>query len=439
MKRLLSWILVTILLVSTFPLISLAESTPKIKIVFSELSVVATDDKKALFEKYVLTPMAEAFPECEIIYEPFSDRQTLAVQIAGGGGPDYMLLDGVTDAVEYAKAGRIVDLTAYSAKYGWEDQVFPWAYKTAVYDGKLYSIPNSFEGMVIYFNEKVFRDNGWVKPQNAGDLVTLCEEALKKGIVPFAFGNSDYQGAVDWLYSSFLSCYASPAVMKEVLTGTKKFTEPLVKESVQLMVDWWKAGYFGNRMSQALTTTDMVAQFANGDAAMMIDGTWAVGDLMNVYKDCEWSLDLIPELREGVGKVLPLATGGVYVINAASKNPDKAAEIIDWLLFKSVDRHIESVEKAKYQPYPIKAFDTSKFTSGIDPQLTALYATLMGGQESGNVGYCSWTFFPSAARVYMNEQTDALFLDLLSVDEYLETVQGFVDAAIASGTAPVIP
>ena len=244
---------------------------------------------------------------------------------------------------------------------------------------------------------------------------------------------------MDWLYSSFLSGYAGPAELKKALTGEAKFTDPLLMESIQQMVDWWKAGYIGNRMSQAITTSNMVAQFANGDAAMMIDGTWVVTELRNVYQDCEWSLELLPELREGVGRVLPLATGGVYVINASSKHQDTVAEMIDWLLFRSVDRHIESVEKANYQPYPIVDFDVSKFSAEIDPRLMNMYETLMEGQASGNVGYCSWTFFPSDARVYMNEQTDGLFLDLLTIQEYMETVQGYVDAAIANGTAPVIP
>lgn len=437
MRKFLSLLLVSCLLLGLIPLAGLASQKPKI--VFSELVTSATDETTALYEKYVLSPMRERFPDYDIQFEPFSDRQTLNVQIAGGGGPDFVLLDGVTDAFEFAKAGRIVDLTDYSEKYKWEEEVFPWAYKTAEYNGKLYSIPNSFEGMVMYFNDKVFRDNGWEKPTTAAEVVELSKVALSKGIIPLAFGNSDYQGAVDWLYSSFLSGYAGPTELKKALTGEVKFTDPLLMESIQQMVDWWQAGYIGNKMSQAITTSNMIAQFANGDAAMMIDGTWAVTELSNVYKDSEWSIELLPELREGVGRVLPLATGGVYVINASSKNQDAVAEIIDWLLFRSIDRHIESVEKGNYQPYPIVDFDMSKFTSEIDPKLMSMYETLMEGQSSGNVGYCSWTFFPSDARVYMNEQTDGLFLNLLTTQEYMETVQEYVDKALADGTAPLIP
>lgn len=437
MKRILPFFLVLVLLLSVLPFGVFAGQ--KTKIVFSELVTNATDDTNALFEKYMIAPLRERFPEYEIQFEPFSDRQTLTVQIAGGGGPDFVLLDGVTDAFEYAKAGRVVDLTPYADKYQWEQEVFPWAYKTALYEGKLYSIPNSFEGMVIYYNEKVFREHGWEKPTTAAEVTALCDEMLAKGIIPFAFGNSDYQGAVDWLYSSFLSGYAGPAELKKALTGEAKFTDPLLVESIQQMVDWWKAGYIGNKMSQAITTSDMITQFANGDAAMMIDGTWAVTNLMNVYTDAEWSIDLLPELRPGVGRVLPLATGGVYVINASSKNQDIVAEMIDWLLFRSVDRHIESVEKANYQPYPIVDFDVNKFSTQIDPRLMSMYETLMEGQSSGNVGYCSWTFFPSDARVYMNEQTDGLFLDLLSVQEYMQTVQTYVESALANGTAPFVP
>ena len=74
----------------------------------------------------------------------------------------------------------------------------------------------------------------------------------------------------------------------------------------------------------------------------------------------------------------------------------------------------------------------------MNPKMKDMYKTLMDAQGSGDVGYCSWTFFPSDARVYMNEQTDGLFLGILTVDEYLGEVQKFVDNAIATGNSPFV-
>jgi raffinose/stachyose/melibiose transport system substrate-binding protein len=398
---------------------------------------LADDAQVAVREIYIDEPLNAAFPDMDIEVKMYNDRQSLQIEVAGGGGPDILDLDGPTDVAEFAKANRVLDLTSYAEKYGWGDMFYDWAYDSCLYQNKLYSLPTSFEGMVIYYNMDVLNENGWEIPETKDQLVSLMEAMQGKGIIPMAFGNADYQGAVDWLYSTFMSCYAGPDAVKAAVTGEIKFTDPLIRDSLQLMVDWWKAGYIGDRKSQSVTTTDMLAFFAEGRAGMMIDGTWASGQLVATYPECNWQAEMVPELREGVGTVLPFATGGGYAINANSKNPDKAAEILNFL-FTSWDRHYKSIREASYQPYPLKDFDINNL-QGMDSRLLYMYDVLEEAQENDMIGYCSWTFFPSETRIYMNENTDALFLDMLTVDQYLAKAQETIDAAIAAGTVPVFP
>ena len=57
-------------------------------------------------------------------------------------------------------------------------------------------------------------------------------------------------------------------------------------------------------------------------------------------------------------------------------------------------------------------FDIAKL-EGMDEKLLDQYKLLMDAQKNNQIGYCSWTFYPSEMRVYMNENTDALFLGYL--------------------------
>lgn len=95
-------------------------------------------------------------------------------------------------------------------KYGWKDMFYDWAYDSCIYNGALYSLPTSFEGMVMYYNMDVMAENGWEVPTTKEELVELMPKMQEAGVIPIAFGNSNYQGAVDWLYSTFTSCYAGP-------------------------------------------------------------------------------------------------------------------------------------------------------------------------------------------------------------------------------------
>lgn len=220
------------------------------------------------------------------------------------------------------------------------------------------------------------------------------------------------------------------------MEGTGKFTDDAIKDSLQVMVDWWEKGWLGDNASQSITNEDMMAFFAEGRAAMMINGTWASNQLLATYPDCNWDSEMLPADAEH-GPILPFATGGGYAINANSKNADLAAEVLNYL-FTSLDRHYQSINEAGYQPYPLKEFDLSRL-EGMDEKLLDQYTLLMDAQTNNQIGYCSWTFYPSEMRVYMNENTDALFLGQLSLDDYLKKAQSYIDAAREEGAIPVLP
>lgn len=412
-----------------------ADSGEKIPIVIS--CYLADDNQVAVRQKYFDEPLAEAFPDCDIEVKMYTDRQSLQIEVAGGGGPDILDLDGPTDVAEFAKADRVLPLDDYAAKYGWKDMFYDWAYNSCFYNDKLYSLPNSFEGMVIYYNMDVMNENGWEKPKSKDELETLAQKAMDAGYIPFSFGNSDYQGAVDWLYSTFTSCYGGGVKsLKNALAGDGHYTDDGIKESFEIMNDWWQKGWIGNKASQSITTTDLVAFFAEGRAAMMINGTWASSGLLATYPDCNWDSEMLPD--DGVnGQVLPFATGGGYAINANSEHADKAAEILNWI-FTSMDRHYASINEAGYQPYPLKNFDMAKL-EGMDKKLYDQYKLLMDAQANNQIGYCSWTFYPSDMRVYMNENVDGIFLQTLTIDDFLKESDTYLQKAKEEGTVPTLP
>ena len=411
-----------------------SDSKEKEKLVIS--CYLADDSQVAVREKYIDGPLKEAFPDVDIEIKMYNDRQSLQVEVAGGGGPDILDLDGPTDVAEFAKSDRVLDLGKYAEQYGWQDIFYDWAYDSCFYEGKLYSLTTSFEGIVMYYNTDVFKENGWEIPKTQEELVELMKTIQEAGIIPIAFGNSNYQGAVDWLYSTFTSCYAGPEAVKKAMTGEGKYTDAPIKDSLQTMVDWWNEGWLGDHASQSITNEDMLAFFAEGRAAMMINGTWASSQLVTVYPDCNWDSEMMPP-KEGEKQILPFATGGGYAVNANSKNADLAAEVLNYL-FTSLDRHYQSINEASYQPYPLKTFDISNL-EGMDAKLLDQYKLLMDAQENNQIGYCSWTFYPAEMRVYMNENTDAVFLGELSLDDYLANAQTYIDDALEKGTVPVLP
>src|SRR5215211_7199831 len=85
--------------------------------------------------------------------------------VIGGAGPDVVTTPGPSFAVELAKAGKLVALDDIAAEQGWDQSFVPWALDLGKVDGKLYSIPNEVETLVLYYNKTLFEEKGWTPPK----------------------------------------------------------------------------------------------------------------------------------------------------------------------------------------------------------------------------------------------------------------------------------
>ena len=59
------------------------------------------------------------------------------------------------------------------------------------YDGKLYGLPRNTDVACIYYNQKMFADNGWEISQTYDELIALADTIKSAGIVPMAMDGGD--------------------------------------------------------------------------------------------------------------------------------------------------------------------------------------------------------------------------------------------------------
>jgi len=385
-------------------------------------------------------PMQEAFPDDTFEFVHFADFRSLQIPLAAGAGPDllHLSIGGPSAAIELAKGDRILPMDQWSAQYGWSDIIHEWAYGAGYWQGQLWSIPDTFEGMGIFYNVSILNQMGFSQPpqtyQELMDFVHACVEA---GIVPIAFGNADWFGAVDWLYSMFLSNYAGPDALREAIQGTRPWNDPLIRGSLEMMVEWWQNGWITERASQAITMSDATMMVVDGRAAMEWAGSWRGGTLAREMDEGEWVFAPMPGMRPGVDNIVAIATGSAYSINAGASDPDFAAEVLNWM-FTTVDRHRQSVVYANWQPYPIQAIDDD-FWTGMHPDVAIMNSVMLDAMADNRIGWCAWTFFAVDVRTYMNENTDGLFMGLVSMDEFIDEIQRISDAAVAADEIPPFP
>jgi raffinose/stachyose/melibiose transport system substrate-binding protein len=400
------------------------------------------DASIAAVQKLYVDPFEATHPDIHIKVVPINEEGAGAkvqTALAAGQGPDFIETPGSSTAIPYAQAGYLADLGPLAEEEGWKDTMLPWALDMGVIDGKLVAIPVTYETLVLYYNKTLFAEHGWQPPTDQASLETLAGEMVDAGVTPFTAGNADYVGATEFLISAFLNEVAGPGNVHDALAGKRPFTDQPFVDAIQRLVDYFDAGWFAGGAKQyfAASDTQKMSKIANGDAGMLISGSWDIATMNEYFGESgqDWGWVALPSLADGVpGDVYPLSVGGTISINSATKNLPAAEEYLKWK-FSDTDANWAAISEVGDLPLPV-AFDATTVPEGIDPRFVEQYTAISAASEAGQVGYVTWTSFGGGAEAYILENEDRLLTHALSPQEFLKGVDAAFQQDKADGVIP---
>ena len=394
---------------------------------------------KAGFIKYNVAPFAAKYPGITLQATPKNVDtidQTIGTALAAGRGPDLVPTPGPSNAIPYAAAGYLADLGPYAERFNWKDKLLPWAALAGEVQGKFVSVPQYYETTVLYYNKTLFEARGWKTPTSRNDLEALAAEMVSAGVIPFSAGNADYQGATEWLVTSFWNAHAGNQNLFDALSGKKPWTDAAFVEPIALLKSYFDKGWFAGGTKNYFTNTDAkkYAQFADGKAAMFISGSWEFQSLPSYFgangntNEFDW-IPMVP-LNTGVpADLFPLSIGGTLSINKSSANPDAAATYLNWLIGDTANMWAQTAALG-LPPLPIK-FTASDLPTGLDPRLARVYTSLQAATDAGHIGYTTWTFWGGKADTFITSTIDKVLNGDVTPEEFCKGV----DAAFQSDLA----
>ncbi len=97
---------------------------------------------------------------------------------------------------------------------------------------------------MVFYNKKVFADNGVAVPTSYDEFLKVCETLKSKGILPVAMGGKDVWPC-SIPYRMIFDRQNGPALYKEVVVGkTAKFDDPAFIAAGEKFQEMVKAGVF---------------------------------------------------------------------------------------------------------------------------------------------------------------------------------------------------
>ena len=183
---------------------------------------------------------------------------------------------------------------------------------------------------------------------------------------------------------------------------------------------------------------DVNAAFAEGEAAMKIEGTWWIADAPLYFGEeagtaTDW--DWVPMPSASGEAIYDLGIGSTVSINAKTANPEAVAEFMTY--FMSPETQAQLAVACGQAPAPVTI--PAEQLQGLDPRYAAILAALNEASSQNNYGYTTWTFWPPEAETYLIDNIERVWGGDMTVEEYLQGMQEVFDRELAEGGVPPIP
>ena len=216
--------------------------------------------------------------------------------------------------------------------------------------GTLKSIPYQPSIFGFFYNKTLFKEAGIeAVPTTWAELDAVCQKLVDAGITPIT-GDTTYQSsAFGYHLGRYLgqdgvkALVNDPAIMEKVEAGDVEdvnWDDERVLKALKDYEDFASKGYFSDKMASNVYPDGQNKEFAPGDAAIIICGSWLPNEIKGmVADDLEWGYFNYPAVEGGVdGAEANNIANQVFAINKDSKKSKEAMELITYITTGEFDK-----------------------------------------------------------------------------------------------------
>lgn len=361
------------------------------------------------FELDVLPRMVnEKFPHITLEVQKLPDDQyetNIMTKIAAGEAPDIFRIwprMASMGVIDIAKAGYLADLTDLP----FQQYISQSAREDMSYEGKIYGITKGIDMLGVYYNKSLFEEAGIQEVPRDWEAFLAANQQLKDaGITPIVMGDKDswwiqfglYQIVANTLYSE------DKEFDIKLQNGEAEFTDPRWVEAIAKYYELYEKGYMASN-TLALSGAQAIQMFIDGQAAMIITGTWDMPPLMNEGAvQFERGFFPLPANDPGEPVWQAVATAAGWGVSADTKHLDAVKDVLNYWFDPESDLFAKWVElnpsisafegvplnnelfKEAYELYLNEGnaiyFANQMWPSGVADEMQAKFGEMIGGRN----------------------------------------------------------
>jgi len=267
----------------------------------------------------------------DMLIVPNDADATMSARAAQGKLPDILQMQSYSRVQEYAEKGYLVDLTKQPVLGKVVDSAKP----SVTWNSKLWGLPMDFAGIGIIYNKAIFAKYGIQPPATYRDLERICRTLRTNGMTPFAglLKENWSMGHFITLVHTNLLAEKSIPVAKFIADMNAGKTSYGVVDTDKLfsIIDFYRANMDKN--AEEWNWNEQQAAFAEGKAAMMVQGLWSYGAAIGTNPKLDCGFVPFPVFNDAKMNKFYADVDSCFGVSAQSA-PDKkvaALKFLEWL------------------------------------------------------------------------------------------------------------
>lgn len=330
--------------------------------------------------------------------------------VAAGETPDCFIVSPGPNLDVYVDPGVAADLTSYVKADGWIDSFNggEGAFSQQTYDGKIYAVPLNIAAACVFYNTEMFEAAGiTTMPTDWQGLLDACEKLQGAGYTPLTIS-----AGTAWCLSMLAGylCDSEGVDLAAIDSGSASWLDPEVVSATNKLVEISK--YF--QPTAAGDTNDVAtANFYNEEAAMLIQGSWAIAQINGSNPDFESKCGVFA-FPGTDGRVI--AKSDSLAMSATTTHPDAVIAFMKYFTDDTAQKY--TAEVGGKIPVTTVEYDASKAPAQL------AYVMDVFGNAKSTFGFYNESMATTEAGAFFDDTMVSIYLGT-PVEDGLASLEDF--------------
>ncbi len=352
--------------------------------------------------KYHVTPITTNLEE----YYP-----KLNALVASEETPDVFIVSPGPNLTTYVDPGVAAPLDDYLAKDGWKDSFTSDAvFSQMTYDGKIYAVPLNTAAACAFYNTEMFENAGVEVPKTWDDMLEACKKLEAAGYTPVTIS-----AGTAWCLSMVAGylCEMEGVDLAALADGSASWEDGKLESAATKLTELSK--YF--QKTAAGDTNDVAtANFYNEEAAILIQGSWAIAQINGSNPDFESKCGVFQ--FPGVERII--AKSDSLAMSATTKYPEACAAFMKYFTDETAQKY--TAEVGGKIPVTNVEYDASVAPAQLS------YVMDVFGNAKGTLGFYNESMPTTEAGAHFDDTMVSVFLGDMTPAEAAKDMEDFYSA-----------